>query len=91
MDEWIMGACDQVDALAAQDPYYQKLSRRRIELENQCREILKSLPPSAGAAFGEYEFTIMEMAYQRAQIAYQLGKRRSFRFSSQLESSRTEP
>ena len=91
MDEWIMGACDQVDALAAQDPYYQELSKRRIELEARCKEILKSLPPSAGAALGEYEYTIMEMAYQRAQIAYQLGKRRSLRFSSQSESLHTKP
>ena len=75
MDDWIMGACDQVDALAAKDPYYQELCARRKELESACRKILDSLPADAREALTEYEYTIMEMAYQRTQTAYQLGKK----------------
>ena len=74
MDDWIMGACDQVDALVAKDPYYQELSAQRKELESACQKILDSLPADAREALTEYEYTIMEMAYQRTQTAYQLGK-----------------
>ena len=75
MDDWIMGACDQVDALVAKDPYYQELCARRKELESACRKILGSLPADAREALTEYEYTIMEMAYQRTHTAYQLGKK----------------
>ena len=74
MDDWIMGACDQVDALVAKDPYYQELSTRRKELELICQQILDSLPEDAREALTEYEYTIMEMAYQRTQTAYRLGR-----------------
>ena len=76
MDDWIMGACDQVDALVAQDPFYQELSARRTALESVCRKILDTLPKSSWEALTEYEYTIMEMAYQRTQAAYRLGKKR---------------
>ena len=79
MDDWINGACDQVDALAAQDPYYQELSARRMELEAMYREILESLPPSSREILIDYEYTITEMAYQRTQAAWRLGKQRRFR------------
>ena len=75
MDDWIMGACDQVDALVAEDPDYQELCARRRELEETCRQILDSLPPSSRDALTEYEYVIMEMAYQRTQTAYHLGKK----------------
>ena len=78
MDDWIMGVCDQVDALVAQDPYYQELNARRRELEAVCRKILDSLPKSSREALTEYEYTILEMAYQRTQTAYRLGKKRRF-------------
>ena len=74
MDDWIRGACDQVDALVEKDPYYQELCARRKELESVCRKILDSLPADAREALTEYEYTIMEMAYQRTQTAYRLGK-----------------
>ena len=78
MDDWIMGACDRVDAIVAQDPYYQELSKRRKDLEAVCREILAALPEASREALTEYEYTIMEMAYQRTQTAYRLGKKRRF-------------
>ena len=78
MDDWIMGACDQVDALVAKDPYYQELNTRRRALESTCRIILDSLPAASREALTEYEYTIMEMAYQRTQAAYRLGKKRRF-------------
>ena len=78
MDDWIMGACDQVDALVAKDPYYQELNTRRRALESVCQKILDSLPKSSREALTEYEYTIMEMAYQRTQTAYRLGKKRRF-------------
>lgn len=78
MNEWINGVCDQVDALAAQDPCYQELMRQREELEHRCMEILNSLPNNQRTVLTDYEYTIMEMAYQRAQIAYQLGKNQRF-------------
>ena len=78
MDDWIMGACDQVDAIVALDPYYQALSARRKELESTCQTILDSLPPSSREALTEYEYTIMEMAYQRTLTAFHLCKKRRF-------------
>ena len=76
MEDWINGACDQVDALVAQEPYYQELNARRMELEAMCRDI--PLSPSAREILAEYEYTIMEMAYQRTQAAYRLGKQHRF-------------
>ena len=76
MDDWIMGACDQVDAIVAQDPFYQGLSKRRKDLEAVCQKILATLPKPSREALTEYEYTIMEMAYQRTQAAYHLGKKR---------------
>ena len=80
MDDWIMGACDQVDALVAQDPYYQELRAQRDALKLTCRKILDSLPADAREALTEYEYTIMEMAYQRTQTAYRLGKQHRLRY-----------
>ena len=78
MDDWINGVCDQVDVLAAQDSYYTELLQQRKKLEKKCMAILKTLPANQQKAFTDYEYTIMEMAYQKAQIAYQLGKKRRF-------------
>ena len=75
MDDWIKGACDRVDALAAQDPDYQELNRQRIELEKQCQKILNSLSSAEREILTQYEYVIMEMAYYRTQTAYRLGKR----------------
>jgi hypothetical protein len=77
MDDWINGACDQVDAIVSQDDDYRKLSNRRRALEQQCMDILDTLTPVQRNALEEYEYVIMEMAYQRTRTAYQLGKRRS--------------
>ena len=79
MDDWINGICDQVDIVAAQDPYYLELMQQRDDLEQKCMDILKTLPDNHQRALTNYEYTIMEMAYQRAQIAYQIGKKHRFR------------
>ena len=76
MDDWINGACDRVDTLAAQEPYYLELNTRRMELEAMCRDILASLSPSDRETLAEYEYTILEMAYQRTQAVFRLGKQR---------------
>ena len=73
-----MGACDQVDAIVALDPYYQELNTRRRALESVCQKILDTLPKSSREALTEYEYTIMEMTYQRTQTAYRLGKKSRF-------------
>ena len=77
MDDWINGACDQVDALVSQDADYRKLSMRRRELEQKCMDILDALTPAQRNTLEEYEYVIMEMAYQRTQTAYRLGKKHS--------------
>ena len=74
MNDWIKGAAEQADAIAAKEPEYQKLSKQRRELERICLDILKGLPPDQREVLKEYEYVIMEMAYLRAQAAYQVGR-----------------
>jgi len=74
MDDWIMGACDQVDTLAARDPFDQGLSIQRTRVVPRYLQLLNSLPEAEQEILTEYEYLTSEMAYQRTQIAYQLGR-----------------
>ena len=76
MSDWINRACDEVDRLAAQKPYFQELDAQRKALEPLYQQILDSLPESDRKNLIEYEYLISELAYQKMQTAYQLGCRR---------------
>ena len=76
MSDWINRACDEVDRLAAQKPYFQELDAQRKALEPLYQKILDSLPESDRKNLIEYEYLISELAYQKMQTAYQLGCRR---------------
>ena len=77
MSDWINRACDEVDHLAAQDPYFQELDAQRKALEPIYQRILDSIPESDRENLIEYEYLISELAYQKIQAAYQLGCRRT--------------
>ena len=80
MRDWINGACDEVDRLTAQQPYYQELLAKREKLEQRYLEILCSLSDADAEVVGEYAFLTSEMDYQRTQTAFQVGKKaRRFR------------
>ena len=74
MRDWINGACDEVDRLTAQQPYYQELLAKRKRLESRYLEILSSLSEADAEVIGEYGFLTSEMDYQRTQTAFQVGR-----------------
>ena len=73
MNDWINRACDEVDRLAAQKPYFQELDAQRKALEPIYQRILDALSESDRENLIEYEYLISELAYQKIQAAYQLG------------------
>ena len=74
MREWINGACDEVDRLTAQQPYYQELLAKRKRLEQRYLQIISSLSEADAEVVAEYAFLTSEMDYQRTQTAFQVGK-----------------
>ncbi|MBE6951098.1 MAG: hypothetical protein E7451_07150 [Ruminococcaceae bacterium] len=74
MRDWINGACDEVDRLTAQQPYYQELLSKRKRLERRYLEIVSSLSEADAEVIAEYEFLTSEMDYQRIQTAFQVGR-----------------
>ena len=79
MDDWISGACDQVDALVQKDPYFRELDSQRRELEPFYLKILDTLSPTDRETISQYEYLLSEIAYQKTQAAYRLGKRHRLR------------
>ena len=74
MNEWINGACDQVDRLAAQSPYYQQLEKQLRHLEPAYEAALKKLSKAERETVIEFEYLLSELAYQRTQTAYDYGR-----------------
>ena len=79
MQDWINGICDQVDAIAAQNPEYKELSRKHQQIMLQYQTILDTLPEIQRDRLIEYEYITSEMPYLRTQAAYQLGKKHRLR------------
>ena len=74
MNDWIKGACDQVDRLAAQSPYYQQLQKELRQLEPAYEAALKQLSKAEREIIISREYLISELAYQRTQAAYYYGR-----------------
>ena len=74
MDDWISGACDQVDTLVEKEPYFRELEAQRRELEPFYLKILDSLSPTDREIIAQYEYLLSEIAYQKTQAAYRIGK-----------------
>ena len=74
MDDWISGACDQVDTLVEKDPYFRELDAQRRELEPFYLKILDALSPTDREIIAQYEYLLSEIAYQKTQAAYRVGK-----------------
>ena len=73
MDDWISGACDQVDTLVEKDPYFRVLDAQRRELEPFYLKILDNLSPTDREIIAQYEYLLSEIAYQKTQAAYRVG------------------
>ena len=74
MDEWISGACDQVDRLAARGGYYQELEKQLRWLEPAYEAVLNKLSETDRETILEVEYLLSEMAYQKMQVAYRYGR-----------------
>ena len=74
MDDWISGACDQVDTFVEKDPYFRELDAQRRELEPFYLKILDNLSPTDREIIVQYEYLLSEIAYQKTQAAYRVGK-----------------
>ena len=74
MRDWINGACDKVDQLTAQQPYYQELNAKRKQLEKRYLEIVSSLSDADAEIIAAYAYLTSEMEYQRTQTAFQVGR-----------------
>ena len=79
MDDWISGACDQVDTLVEKEPYFRVLNAQRRELEPFYLKILDNLSPTDREIIAQYEYLLSEIAYQKTQAAYRIGKSRRLR------------
>ncbi len=76
MNDWINGDCDRADILAAQDPYYQDLCRQLRDLEPQYERFLQTLTEDERDFLTDYIYLTTEIAYQKAQAAYRIGRNR---------------
>ena len=56
MDDWISGACDQVDILVEKDPYFRELDAQSRELEPFYLKILDNLSPTDREIIVQYEY-----------------------------------
>ena len=74
MDDWISGACDQVDTLVEKDPYFRELDAQRRELEPVYLKILDNLSPTDREIIAQYEYLLSGIAYQKTQAAYRIEK-----------------
>ena len=62
MDDWISGACDQVDILVEKDPYFRELDAQRRELAPFYLKILDTLSPTDRESIVQYEYLLSESA-----------------------------
>ena len=76
MNDWINGDCDRADALAAQDPYFQDLCRQFRCLEPRYERFLQALTEEDRNFLTDYIYLTTEIAYQKTQAAYLIGKDR---------------
>ena len=76
MNDWINGDCDRADDLAAQDPYCQDLCRQLQCLEPRYERFLQTLTEEDRDFLTDYIYLTTEIAYQKTQAAYLIGKSR---------------
>ena len=76
MNDWINGDCDRADALATRDPYCRDLCRQLRNLEPRYERFLQTLAEEDRDFLTEYIYLTTEIAYQKTQAAYLIGKDR---------------
>ena len=76
MNDWINGDCDRADDLAAQAPYSQDLSHQLRCLEPRYERFLQALSEEDRDFLTDYIYLTTEIAYQKTQAAYLIGKSR---------------
>jgi len=77
MNTWT--ECDAyiVEEWVKQDTIHQDLQQRLSKIESSYRRILSTLNPIYRELIVTHEYYCVEMEYQRAKLAYQLGRLRS--------------
>ena len=76
MNDWINGDCDRADDLAAQAPYCQDLCHQLRGLEPRYERFLQALSEEDRDFLTDYIYLTTEIAYQKTQAAYLIGKSR---------------
>lgn len=77
MIEWTEVDAYIVDEWTKRDETYQQLQTRMQEIERAYQAVLKNLNPACRDLIISHEYYSVEMEYQRARLAYRLGKLRA--------------
>ena len=74
MLEWVWRASEQVQQLANNDPEYQQLARRRMELEPGFQMLLDKLTEEDREALLDYMEAESDLHYRYSQLAWLYGR-----------------
>jgi hypothetical protein len=74
MLEWVWRASEQVQQLANNDPEYQQLARRRMELEPGFQTLLDKLTEEDREALLDYMEAESDLHYRYSQLAWLYGR-----------------
>ena len=74
MLEWVWRASEQVQQLANNDPEYQQLARRRMELEPGFQTLLDKLTAQDREALLDYMESESDLHYRYSQLAWLYGR-----------------
>ena len=75
MLEWVLRGSEQVQQLANNDPEYQQLARRRMELENGFQELLDRLTDEDRETLLDYMESENDLHYRYSQLAWLYGRK----------------